>query len=181
MNSINIPPLTIPNLKEGQEFRAFLVGYPIETFNHQTLHMELNHEKVPYLHGGPMKFHYCNDMDNASLVYNEKEVVATKGQSGGPLMLEINQQIFTTLVGIHGGNHDGQNFAAHLIGNTHFDEMMPYIEEQISEFNGEAEERKKYMQQLYEIQQQYKEAIDDREFEKEETEQKRRNEQHVQS
>ena len=96
-------------------------------------------------------------------------------------MLEVNQQIATTLVGIHGGNQDGQNFAAEMIQNAHFDEIYPYIEEQISELNGETEEGKKYMQQLLEIQQQYKKAIDDREYQKEETEQKRRNEQHVQS
>ena len=60
-------------------------------FDDQTLHMEANSDNLPYLHEGPIAFHYCNDMENASLVYNEQAVVATKGQSGGILMLQMNE------------------------------------------------------------------------------------------
>jgi len=177
--SINPPPLTPALFVSGQEVEGNAAGYPIEVFHEETDHMEENDPAIPYTDNGKMKVKVCHDGDTCSLVYNEKVVFTSKGQSGGLIWVMTGGNT-VMMIGHHVGNQDGLNYGVMYTKAIFFDFIFPYIQEQFILY-GRSEEGEIKRIEFYKQLEEHDLEMKEREVMRAEKDVKRKNQEHEES
>ena len=126
MQNLNIPEIAVVSLKEEQDIDAIVFGYPLELFDMKDGgHMVENDQILPFYCQGKMIARVQNQGDTSSLIYDEKIIFTTKGQSGGPIYTFQNEKLI--LIGHHNGNQDLKNFGSHHSMHMICDFVIPFL------------------------------------------------------
>ena len=142
MENLKLFELVELPVKEKETFAAFIIGYPAEVFNGQTLRMEPNHQLIPYVSGGGMHYELRNEGDSGTLLYKEAAIFSSKGQSGAIIIGEKDGYRF--IAGHHAGTLDGGSYGPVHITEAKIDYLVPMIKNNLPIYNEAPADLAKY-------------------------------------
>ena len=106
-----------------------VTGYPYETYclEGNTLSTQPNKNQLMYECRGKLEsVKYFNEKSTAVVIYDEKELITSKGQSGSPLHYEQEGEVDQT-IGIHVGLKDKKNYSTLITKNIFLDFIVPTL------------------------------------------------------